>query len=133
MQGTPPSGGRKKARRSANRVLYTKLIFLNMRTDWRRVLVTTVSISGGCLLMVVGFTLRYGISGVTPKQFGEVMTYDAEVYYNADENPDAGSELEDILNRNGLSHVRVRKETGVFEASGTLEAESTIVAEDGVL
>lgn len=133
MQGTPPAGGRKKARRSASKALYTKLIFLNMRTDWRRVLVTTVSISGGCLLMVVGFTLRYGISGVTPKQFGEVMTYDAEVYYNADENPDAGSELEDILNRNGLSHVRVRKETGVFEASGTLEAESTIVAEDGVL
>ena len=133
MQGTPPSGGRKKARRSANRVLYTKLIFLNMRTDWRRVLVTTVSVSGGCLLMVVGFTLRYGISGVTPRQFGEIMTYEAEVYYNADENPDAAAELEAILDEDGLSHVRVRKEAGVFDSAGSLEAESTIVAESGSL
>lgn len=133
MQGTPPAGGRKKARRSAKKTLYSKLVLLNMRTDWRRVMVTTVSISGGCLLLVVGFTLRYGISGVTPKQFGQIMTYEAEVYYHTEENPAAASEIAAILGENELPYVNVRKETSVFDAAGTLEAETTIVAEPGAL
>ncbi|MBO5544472.1 MAG: hypothetical protein J5949_07545, partial [Oscillospiraceae bacterium] len=74
-----PSVTKKKTTRSARRSLFTRLIFRNMMNDWARVLVTIVSIAGGCMLMVVGFALRYGITGVPARQFGGIMTYDAEV------------------------------------------------------
>ena len=132
MQGVAPLGGRKKARRSADKTLYSRLILLNMATDLRRVIVTTVSIAGGCLLLVIGFTLRYGISGVTPRQFGEIVTYEADIFYNADVNPNAAEEIAAILDQNGLPHAKVRKESTVFDGDG-LEALTLIAAEPGTL
>ncbi|MBO7727075.1 MAG: hypothetical protein J6S50_00970, partial [Oscillospiraceae bacterium] len=133
VQGLTPSKGRKKAGRSVKRNLYSHLIFRNMRTDWSRVLVTTVSIAGGCILMVVGFTLRYGISGVPDRQFGGILTYEAEVFYNSDENANASSEIEAILDRNALPHIEVRKAEAIFKADDTLNELTLIVAERGTL
>ena len=131
MQGVTPSAGRKKARKSAEKNLYSRLILLNMRTDWKRVLVTIVSIAGGCILMVVGFTLRYGIGGVTAKQFGGILTYEAEVFYNDDENPDAAMKIDQILDQNVLPHINVNKSAGIFDADGTLSSLTMIIAEKG--
>lgn len=133
MQGASPSGGRKKARSSAQRSLYTRLIFRNMRMDRTRVLVTTVSIAGGCMLMVIGFTLRYGISGVPDRQFGGIQTYEAEVFFDPGINADAAAEIEKILDENALPYIAVRKAGGVFEADDTLNAMTMIVADNGAL
>ena len=133
VQSATTGKGRKKAGRSAKGNLYSHLIFRNMRTDWSRVLVTTVSIAGGCILMVVGFTLRYGISGVPDRQFGGILTYEAEVFYNSDENANASSEIEEILDRNALQYVKVRKADAVFKADDTLNGLTLIVAEKGSL
>ncbi len=131
MQGEAPAGTRKKARKSAKGSLYARLILTNMRTDWKRVLVTVVSIAGGCLLMVVGFTLRYGIGGITARQFGGIQTYEAEIRYREAENPDAAAEIEEILDRAALPHVRGSSITGVFDANGTLSSMTVLVAEKG--
>ena len=133
LQGGTPTGKRKKARRSLKRNLYSFLIFRNMRTDWKRVLVTTISIAGGCILMVVGFTLRYGISGVPDRQFGEILTYEAEVFYDLSQNESAASEIREILDQNGLAYIEVRKADAVFEANDTLNALTLIIAEKGDL
>ncbi len=133
MQGAVPSGGRKKARRSAKRNLYTRLIFRNMRTDLSRVTVTTVSIAGGCMLMMIGFTLRYGITGVPDRQFGGIQTYEAEVFFDPAQNADAAEEIGEILDRNTLSHVRVYKSAGVFESNGSIGTLTMIAAEKGAL
>ena len=130
MQGAAPAGGGRKARRSAHRTLYSRLILRNMHMDWTRVLVTIASVAGGCLLMVIGFTLRHGISGVTARQFGGVMTYEAEVTYNADENPRAAEELDKLLTQYGLPHVHVAKYQTVFDADGALSAVTLVAAED---
>lgn len=133
MQKTMSVGKRKKAGRSARKSLYVRLIFRNMSTDWSRVLVTTVSIAGGCMLMVIGFTLRYGISGVPDRQFGGVQTYEAEIFYDAAQNADAAAEIKAILDRNALPHIDLRKAEGIYEADGTLNALTVIVAEEGEL
>ena len=133
LQGSIYTGRRKKARRSVKSNLYSFLIFRNMRTDWKRVLVTTISIAGGCILMVVGFTLRYGISGVPDRQFGGILTYEAEVFYDLSQNESAGTEIREILDRNGLKAIDVRKADAVFEANDTLNALTLIVADKGDL
>ncbi len=134
MQGANPAPRRKKKpRTSARRSLYARLILRNMRTDWNRVMVTIVSIAGGCVLMVVGFTLRYGISGVPGRQFGGIMTYDAEVTYDTDANEAVVSELEAVLDANALPHVNLRRQDTVYEMNEALSATTLIVAEDGAL
>ena len=133
MQGVGSAVRRKRARTSARRSLYARLILRNMRTDWNRVLVTIVSIAGGCVLMVVGFTLRYGISGVPARQFGGIMTYDAEVIYDTDANEAVVSDIEAALDADALPHVNLRRMATVYEMDGALSATTLIVAEDGAL
>ena len=134
MQGAVSSVKKKKTlRSSAKKSLYVRLILRNMRTDWNRVLVTIVSIAGGCVLMVVGFTLRYGISGVPDRQFGGIMTYEAEVVYDTDANENVVSDIEAILQENALQYVNLRKQSTVYEVNETLNALTLIIAEDGAL
>ena len=133
MQGSAQSSGRKRTCRSVQRNLYAHLILRNMRTDWRRVLVTTVSIAGGCMLMVIGFTLRYGISGVPDRQFGGIQTYEAEVFFDSDTDAAAVGEIEARLDRNALPHIAVSKLSSVYEVDGTINALTMIVAGKGEL
>ena len=133
MQGDAPASGGKKSGKSAKRNLYYRLIFRNMRTDWSRVLVTIVSVAGGCVLMVVGFTLRYGISGVPDRQFGGILTYEAEVFFDSGVNGKAASEIEAVLEENGLDYITLRKADGVFEVDSTLNALTLVAAEKGSL
>ena len=134
MQGeAPKSLGRKSAASSGKKSLYFRLILRNMLSDRNRVLVTIVSIAGGCMLMVVGFALRYGIMGVPDRQFGGIMTYDAEVYFDAGKNADAAAEIESILDGNSLQHISVHRESSVFEADESLSAMTLVVAEQGSL
>lgn len=134
MQGASAAlGKRKSARKSARRSLYARLILRNMNNDWNRVLVTVISIAGGCVLMVVGFTLRYGISGVPARQFGGIMTYDAEVLYDSDANGDVVTEVETVLDANGLQHVNLLRQGTAYEMNEELSATTLIVAEDGDL
>ena len=134
MQGAGSASRRKKkARTSARRSLYARLILRNMRTDWNRVLVTIVSIAGGCVLMVVGFTLRYGISGVPARQFGGITTYEAEVIYDTDANEAVVSEIEAVLDAEALPHVNLHRQDTVYEMDGELSATTLIVAEGGAL
>ena len=134
MQGTKSGLSRQKSHRaSATKSLYYRLILRNMMTDRNRVTVTIVSIAGGCVLMMVGFTLRYGISGVPGRQFGGIQTYDAEIFFNSDEDADAAAEIEYILNENGLPNILLRKEDSVFEVDGSLSPLTMIIAEKGSL
>ena len=134
MQGAAATVKKKKTlRSSAKKSLYVRLILRNMRTDWNRVLVTIVSIAGGCVLMVVGFTLRYGISGVPDRQFGGIMTYEAEEVYDTDANENVVSDIEAILKENTLQYVNLRKQSTVYEVNETLNALTMIIAEDGAL
>ena len=134
LQGVQPQvPRRKKSRRSGKRGLFFRTVVRNMRVDWVRVFVTTVSIAGGCALMVAGFTLRYGISGIPDRQFGQIQNYDARVLYTTGQNPDAAAEIAGVLEREGLSYRDLHQETLAFEMDGGLTPMTLIAVENGVL
>ena len=133
MSGAASAEGQRKSRSSAERSLFTRLILRNMRTDWKRVMVTTVCIAGGCMLMVIGFTLRYGISGVNDRQFTEIQNYQAEIFYNSAANAGAASEIQSLLDDRSISYVNLRKQSAVFNANDTQNAMTMIIAEKGAL
>ena len=132
MQGKAPKSA-KKTGRSAKKSLYTRLILLNMRTDLSRVLVTTVSIMGCCMMLVAGFTMKYAVSRVNARQFGQIVEFEGELYFDSSRNEDAEAELRAVLDREGLRYLPVRKADAIFQIGDTLSSGTAIVAEQGRL
>ena len=132
MQGKAPKSA-KKTGRSAKKSLYTRLILLNMRTDLSRVLVTTVSIMGCCMMLVAGFTMKYAVSRVNARQFGQIVEFEGELYFDGTRNENAEAELRAVLDREGLRYLPVRKADVIFQIGDTLSSGTAIVAEQGRL
>ena len=105
MHGKAPS--ERKARSSKHRKgsLYFRLILRNIRNDWKRVLVTIVSIAGCCSLLMIGFTIRYSISRVLERQYGGILKYNKEAVLDTSVNPDAAGETADALSEAGIPHI----------------------------
>jgi ABC-type lipoprotein release transport system permease subunit len=102
MQDRLPAGA-KKTGGERRRVLslYSRLILLNMRTDFRRVLVTTVSVAGCCALIVIGVTLRTAMLGSLDRQLDEIVAYDWQVRFSPEESDTAAEEIEALLTEAG--------------------------------
>ena len=112
--------------------LYTRLILLNMGSDLTRVIVTIVSIAGCCILLMVGFTLKFGEDRVVQRQYGEVMTFDAELTFDPD-NPEAAEKLKSLLDSSGVESILVYQDNHAFSDGDSLSACKLISAEPDAL
>ncbi len=112
--------------------LYTRLILLNMGSDLTRVIVTVVSVAGCCILLMVGFTLKFGEDRVVQRQYGEVMTFDAELTFDPD-NPEAAEKLKSLLDSSGVESILVYQDNHAFSDGDSLSACKLISAEPDAL
>ncbi len=132
LQGGDLQKKRRSSRRKSARGLYSRLIFRNMQTDMSRVLVTIVSIAGCCMTLMCGFAIKFAIDRVSDRQFGEVIRFQAEVYFDPSA-PEAGDEIARILEDNGMPHVLVRRAACIFQTGENLNNATAIAAEPGSL
>ena len=117
---------------SSSSSLYTRLILLNMGSDLTRVIVTIVSIAGCCILLMVGFTLKFGEDRIVQRQYGEVMTFDAELTFDPD-NPEAAEKLKSLLDSSGVESILVYQDNHAFSDGDSLSACKLISAEPDAL
>ena len=131
MQGAAETSALKKARKSSRGRLYTRLIFLNMRADSKRVLVTIVSVAGCCLLLVVGFVLKYGISRVCDRQYGPkaVVRYEAQVFFDRDAGENVQEQFLHRLEELSLPSLGARQESLVIEPNGHFTSATLLCAD----
>ena len=127
MKGKTPDVKR-TARTKNSGNLYTRLITLNMLSDPTRVIVTIVSIAGCCILLMVGFTLKFGQDRVVSRQYGEVLTFDAELRYDPD-SPTVEDELIQLFGRKNIDYLRVSQESRAFSDGDDLSACTLICAD----
>lgn len=127
LQGEQPANRRKSTRHISSRGLYTRLIYRNIRSDLRRVLVTIISIAGCCQLLVGGFMLKHAIERVNARQFGQIVQFQAELYID----PSAADveQFAQLLEDNGLSYVLVGRHDFIFRSGNTFNSATAIVAE----
>ncbi|MBQ6927754.1 MAG: hypothetical protein IJQ36_05530 [Oscillospiraceae bacterium] len=128
LQGEQPTTKRKAQRHMSTRGLYTRLIFRNLRTDLRRVLVTIVSIAGCCHLLVGGFMIKFAIERVNERQFGQIIQYQAELRFDPSVT-EASRRLADILEENELPFVPVAKYDFIFRNGPSISSATAITAE----
>lgn len=133
MAGPQPKGLRGDGHVNTRKSLYSRLILRNMRTDSLRVAVTTISIMGCCLLLVCGFNLKFAISRVNERQFGQIIRFEGELYYDSGKAADAEAKLREILDREGLVSLAVKKEDLLFRGDDTISTGTVVVGEAGPL
>ncbi len=129
MQGSTLVSKIKKARRSSGGSLYRNLIIMNMRSDLKRVIVTIVSIAGCCTLLMIGFTLKFAISRVNSRQFGEIVTHDMQITFDTEATGSQGAEVENVLREKGFEYCKVFKTTRAFSIGEDLNSATLICAD----
>lgn len=105
MQGTVSAKHKERSAKHRKGSLYFRLIFRNIRNDWKRVLVTIGSIAGCCSLLMIGFTIRYSVSRVLERQYGVIQKYNMEAVLDTSVNPGAAKEAAAVLSEAGIPHA----------------------------
>ena len=113
MQPSVPNGVKGKGKDNSAG-LYSRLILRNVRSDWKRVLVTVVSILGCCAMIGVGFTLKHAVKNCPEKQYPGIINYDAEVKYE----PFAEERFGEILDEAGAERVSLLSTSASVRTDG---------------
>ncbi|MBR4905589.1 MAG: FtsX-like permease family protein [Clostridia bacterium] len=91
--------------------LYARLILRNIRSDWKRVALTVVSILGCCAMIGIGFTLKSAVNNCTERQDSEILAYDASVEYQ----PYAEEEMQSIFDSAGVDSIKLYRTEVIVE------------------
>ncbi len=131
LRGRNPVSRRKKSRSArSGKSLFSRLVLLNMISDPGRFLVTVLSVAGCCVLLMVGFSLRYAEKGVIEAQFSHVQTCDAELRYDPELSISASSELAALLRERGIPTAEVHRREQVFRVGDRLTVSTLLCAEE---
>lgn len=131
MKGEMRSARRKQSRKKAGN-LYSRLIVLNMVSDLKRVLVTIVSIAGCCILLMVGFTMKFAQDNVTEAQYSHVQLFDARLQFEP-EREGAEEALASVLDGRGMEYMEASEEKWFIEGEKDKDTCIVIVPETGGL
>ena len=121
MREKQPKAWKESKKSKSGGSLYSRLILRNMRSDFPRVIVTTVSVAGCCALLVIGFTLRGSVSSVADRQYGEIVKYDERLTFNSGTSENAEKEIEAILDDAGAKWVKAQSGLHAFKAGSDVE------------
>ena len=110
--------------------LYIKLMLRNMRTDWKRVCVSIVSIAGCCMLLLIGFSLKYAISRVPDRQYEQIQRYDMEIETDPSALPGSMESIRAVLAAENVPNLCVYTNEIPYKADGEPGMLTLICPED---
>ncbi len=117
----------------SRRSLYSSMIFLNMLSDKKRVLVTIASIAGSCTLLVTGIALNFSINGAIDRQFKQVEIYDLRISYDTGMSESADNRIAAVLDEFQAPYMPVMTDICTYDSNGKLSAFELMVADLGQL
>ncbi len=97
-----------------------------IRTDWKRILITTVSVAGCMALLVIGFSLKSAVDGVMDKQYGEIVKYDKKVRFNPDASDTTADDIEAVLKDAGTDYLQVLDKFTTYQVDRSMELSELI-------
>ena len=102
MQSPVPNGAKRTQKEKKHSLgLYSRLIFRNIRSDWKRVAVTIVSVLGCCAMIGVGFTLKAAVNNCPEKQYSDIVDYDMKLVFDLYST----QEFQSVLDGSGAESV----------------------------
>ena len=128
QEKAPPA--RKSKKTKSSRSLYTKLIFLNMSLDKKRVAVTIASVAGCCILLVTGFSLRASILEAIDREFKDVVTYDSMVEFDPRSSAYPEESMEKIMKEEGVSYIHLLDASVMFRGDDGILRNAELICGD---
>ena len=101
--------------------LYLRMIIRNIKNDIGRVVVTIFSVSGCCMLIVVGLTFTDSLKSSINIQYDDIIAYDYELKFNSEVNPAARNQMTRILDDMGAEYTSLYTDIRSFSVNGSLE------------
>ena len=131
MKGDDAGRRRRKKTGSGKGALYTRLILRNMRTDWKRVMISIVSVAGSCMLLFIGFSLKFAISRVPERQYDRLRHFSMKLVVDPSVNPGAMDSVRSILEEEQLPCAAVCAKNVPYKAGNEIGMLSLTCPDDG--
>ena len=129
LSGAVPQPVNRKKGAKRSRSLYAGLILRNVVSDWKRVMVTVVSIAGCCMLLITGFSLRQSFVEVIRRQFTEIIGIDAQATFLTGDGGTALAEGEQAVREAGAQALPMTLLGLVYQAEEGGEALQLVCAD----
>ena len=126
------NAGEKKTVSGRGGSLYSRLIIRNMLNDKARVMVTIGIIAMSCMLMGVGFSLKFAYDGMPVKQMEDVYKYDVRLDLGGVRESEE-DEVIKILEESGADYVPALYEMHIYRWDGNLDGLYILAAEPEAL
>lgn len=106
-----------------------KVTLRNMFRYKKRFLMSVIGISGCTALMLTGFGIKYSVTDMTAKQFGDLWLYDGYVMYSQDYEAAQEEDLKETLKKNEAitSTLMARTEAGMASGNSDKQVESNLL------
>ena len=124
---------RKKAEASTKGSLYSRLIIRNMLEDKARVIVTVAIIAFSCMLIGMGFSMKFAYDGMSEKQINEVNKYDFRLTMNDSVSDEESAKLAAVLAENDTEYLPATTKTMLYRWDGRIDGLQLICADPGKL
>ena len=115
-----------KRRQRGGRSLYSGLILRNMRDGKARVLVSVAIIAGSCLIIGIGFTLKFSFDGMLRRQTDAVYVYDLRIDLGENVSAAQADAVDRVLTDSGADWAPALRETRLCQLGDRLEAAYVI-------
>ena len=109
--------------------LYAGLIRRNIRGDLKRAAITAASTAGCCMLLIIGFSLKFSFAGVVDRQFDEIMQYDSTVTFLGDSEGKNAERISTILDRHSKDTMPSYQFGSVVRIGAGTEAVQILAAD----
>ncbi|MBQ3865620.1 MAG: FtsX-like permease family protein [Clostridia bacterium] len=109
--------------------LYAGLILRNIRSDWQHAAITAASTAGCCMLLIIGFSLKFSYSNVVKLQFDQIQKYDATVTFLADEEGKEAEKIGAVLDETAEEKMAAYRFGTVARIGGLMEGVQLVAAD----
>lgn len=106
-----------------------KVTLRNMFRYKKRFLMSVIGISGCTALMLTGFGIKYSVTDMTARQFGDLWLYDGYVMYSQDYETNQAENLKETLKKNEAitSTLMARTESGMAGGNSDKQIETNLL------
>ena len=108
--------------------LYSRLIVRNMLNDKARVIVSIAIIAISCMLMGVGFSMKFAYGGMPVKQMEDVYKYDVRLNLGS-VSEDEEAEIVKVLEESGAEYMSALYKSHVYRWNESLDGLYILAAD----
>lgn len=113
--------------------LYSRLIVRNMLNDKARVFVSICIIAFSCMLIGMGFSLKFAYDGMQDKQTTEVYKYDIRMNIEGSLSEEEERAINSIIEKSGAEYIPALYESHIYRWDDKLDGLSVLAVDPDMI